>query len=91
MNVNLATTGGKNAFVEGTMLFYYLSYCIITCERDRRVLCLKNFYLLPLIKNTTHQAPNPSLPPAITGHLFWTPVVHPHPSKWRSGYPLQCV
>ncbi len=33
----------------------------------------------------------PSRPPAITGHLFWTPVVHPHPSKWRSGYPLQCV
>ncbi len=40
-------------------------------ERDRRVLCLKKFDLLPLIKIPPTKPPiPPSLPPAITGHLF---------------------
>ncbi len=50
----------------------------------------KKLFIAPH-KNTTHQAPNPSLPPAITGHLFGHLLYTPHPSKWRSGYPLQRV
>ncbi len=46
-------------------------------ERVVGHLVSKNLIFLPLIKIPPSKPP---IPPSITGHLFWTPVVHPtHP------------